>query len=60
MLGSRAAARAAICERNEEDQRLIIMIKRKLGIGFPGENEGVIVKNCPEVFILIGSAQCVA
>jgi hypothetical protein len=57
---SRAVAHAVIGERNKEDQRLIIMIKQKLGIGFPRENDGVIVNNCREIFDLIGSTQCVA
>jgi hypothetical protein len=60
MLRSRAVAHAVIGERNEEDQRFIIMIKRKLAIDFPRENEGVIVNNYPEIFSLLGSAQYVA
>jgi hypothetical protein len=55
-----AVARAAIGKRNEQDQRLIMMIKWKLAIDFPCENERAIVNNYPEIFDLIGSAQCVA
>jgi hypothetical protein len=60
MFRSRAVARAAISERNEQDQRLIIIIKWKFGIGFARENEGVIVNNSLEIFDLIGFDQCVA
>jgi hypothetical protein len=60
MFKSRAVARTAIRDRNERDQRLIIMIKQKLGIRCPRENEGVIGNNYQEIFDLISSPQWVA